>query len=235
MAETLRRENIWFPKMQRPPENQTFHPLLTAATNINNRCFVEPPTCSEGKTTVRWPQIKENTRGKYRSYVMSQRAHTTELEIFLNTGLTRDNDNGIWGARNMWTRTWQRSIQGRRSAREEQPCLYRLKLFFLFLLANNLLTLFSIYWLEDAALNQLVSQRATERLIDFVTVITSFSGKVWLLHKHAGAGFAAQVCMLIANSFFAQRLWITASAWKKINKKTALICKDCRNQTSLVW
>lgn len=46
-----------------------------------------------------------------------------------------------------------------------------------FLLANNLLTLFSIYWLEDAAFNQLVSQRATKCLIDFVRGITSFSGK----------------------------------------------------------
>lgn len=136
---------------------------------------------------------------------------------------TCDNDNRIWGAGNMWTHTWRGSIQRRRSVREGQPHLYRLKLFFL-LLANNLLTLFSIYWLEDAALNQHVSQRATKCLIDFLTVITSFSWKSWLLDcKH----------------FLAQRLCISASAWKNKTKKKqqpkTLICKDCRNPTSLVW
>lgn len=148
-----------------------------------------------------------------------------------------DNDNGIWGARNMWTRTWQRSIQGRRPAREGQSCLYWLKLFFL--LANNLLTLFSIYWLEDAALNQLVSQRATKRLIDFVRGITSFSGK-GLTSTQAWRGSVRcpsldadckHFCLLCAKAL---NLHFCFEKNKKI-KKTTLICKDCRNQTSLVW
>lgn len=145
-----------------------------------------------------------------------------------------DNDNGIWGVRNMWTRTWQ--DQYRDGARRERDSRVFTGWSF-FLLANNLLTLFSIYWLEDAALNQLVSQRATKRLIDFVRGITSFSrkgltstqawrGSVRCPSLDADCKHFCLLCAKALNHHF---------CFEKNKKTTTLIGKDCRNQTSLVW
>lgn len=91
-------------------------------------------------------------------------------DLWIYTLREFDHDNRSCGARHMWTRTWQGSIQGGSLARATGVALLAKA----FLLANNLLTLFSIYWLEDAALNQPSAEEEPKRLIDFVRVVISF-------------------------------------------------------------